>query len=111
MSTSDTDPRPGRHVTTVVVENELRFTLPDLARASRADVGWLRALVDEGALQPLGGGASPEEAWFGPEALRRARRARRLGRDLDLGAPEAALVLDLLDQIDDLRRRLAAAGL
>lgn len=108
----DTSPAPSREgatvVATVVVEHELRFTLPELARASRVDLDWLQALVDEGALRPEPAPAGP--AWFGPDALRRAQRARRLVRDFALGAPEAALVLDLLDEIEDLRRRLAAAG-
>jgi chaperone modulatory protein CbpM len=42
--------------------------------------------------------------------LRRARTALRLARDLELSAASAALVLDLLDQIDTLQARLRRAG-
>jgi len=42
--------------------------------------------------------------------LQRARTALRLTHDLELNAPGAALVLDLLDQIDTLRARLRRVG-
>jgi chaperone modulatory protein CbpM len=93
----------------VVVEHEVRFSLHELVRAADADAAWLCALVEEGVLVPEGG--SPDDWVFEGASLRRARLAMRLGRDFDLRPSDAALVLDLLDEIDALRRRLHAAGL
>lgn len=90
-------------VETIVVEHDLRFSLAELVRAARADAAWLQALVAEGALAPEGTG--PDSWIFAGDSLRRARRALRLSRDFALGPSEAALVLDLLDEIDALRGR------
>ncbi len=92
----------------VVVEEEVRFTLVELCRASQAERELLIAWVDEGVLNPSG--AAPQEWRFDGSELRRARAALRLTRDLELSPAGAALVLDLLDQIDALRARLKRAG-
>jgi chaperone modulatory protein CbpM len=44
-------------------------------------------------------------------ALLRARAALRLVRDLEVSVAGAALVLDLLDEIETLRARLRRAGM
>jgi chaperone modulatory protein CbpM len=94
---------------TVIVEEEIRFTLADLCRACRAERAQLIALVDEGVLDPAGSG--PDDWQFGGRSMRRARQALRLARDLELGVAGAALVLDLLDEIQSLRSSLRRAGL
>jgi chaperone modulatory protein CbpM len=92
----------------IVVEEELQFTLVELCRACHARHEQLIALVDEGVLQPRGD--VPQEWQFSGPALRRARAALRLTRDLELNAAGAALVLDLLDEIETLRARLRRGG-
>lgn len=93
----------------VIVEEEIRFTLVELCRASRADTEQVTALVEEGVLEPVGSG--PDDWQFGGAALRRARAAMRLGRDLELNAAGTALVLGLLDEIEALKSRLRRAGI
>jgi chaperone modulatory protein CbpM len=93
----------------VVVEEELRFTLADLCRACGAERSQLVALVDEGVIEPAGG--PPEDWTFGGNSLLRARTAVRLERDFGIGMAGAALVLDLLDEIETLRARLRRAGM
>ena len=97
----------------VLVEDEVQFTLVELSRACRVDSTQLVAFVEEGVLAPLAGvGAlavrrdDPQGWRFSGVALRRARAALRLARDLELNAPAVAVVLDLLDQIEALRARL-----
>jgi chaperone modulatory protein CbpM len=92
----------------VVVEEEVQFTLVELSRACRADVEQLVALVIEGALTPSGD--DPPRWRFGGATLRRARVALRLAHDLELSAASTALVLDLLDEIEALRSRLRRLG-
>ncbi len=93
----------------VVVEEELRFTLVELSRACRVDAAQLIMLVEEGVLEPQQGDGP--EAWqFGGPSLQRARAASRLARDLELGVAGTALVLDLLDEIEQLKSRLRRAG-
>lgn len=92
----------------VVVEEEVQFTLVELSRACRADVEQLVELVVEGVLTPSGD-AAPR--WrFGGATLRRAQVALRLAHDLELNAASTALVLDLLDEIEALKSRLRRLG-
>ena len=88
----------------VLVENGQTFTLLQLSHICQADSLQLVALVQEGVLTPAGD--DPPNWRFDGSALRRARTAVRLTRDLELSAAGAALVLDLLDEIEALRSRL-----
>jgi chaperone modulatory protein CbpM len=89
---------------TVVVEEHVSFTLSGLCQACGARADEVHALVGEGLLQPTGQG--PEDWRFAGDALPQARRALRLARDLELGMPGVALVMDLLAEIDSLRAQL-----
>jgi chaperone modulatory protein CbpM len=89
---------------TVVVEEHVVFTLIALCQASGADAEQVDALVGEGLLQPTGQG--PQDWRFSGEALPQTRKALRLARDLELGLPGVAIVLDLLAEIETLRSRL-----
>ncbi|HEY2929562.1 chaperone modulator CbpM [Piscinibacter sp.] len=91
-----------------VVEEELQLTLVGLCHACRTSSEQVVALVEEGVLEPAG--RAPHEWQFSGPALRRARAALRLGRDLQLNAAGVALALDLLDEIETLRSRLRRAG-
>jgi len=93
----------------VVVEEDVRFTLVDLCRACGAERAQLIALVDEGVIEPS---TALHGDWvFSGSALLRARAALRLVRDLGVGVAGAALVLDLLDEIETLRAQLRRAGI
>ncbi|MDE2564449.1 MAG: MerR family transcriptional regulator [Burkholderiales bacterium] len=88
----------------VVVEEQVVFSFDALCRALGAGADEVQALVAEGLLEPAGHG--PEDWRFGGAALARARTALRLARELDLGLAGAALVMDLLAEIEALRSRL-----
>lgn len=91
-----------------VVEEELRFTLVELCRVCGAEEHELTAWVAEGVLDPDGENAS---TWrFSGASLRRAQRAARLARDLQINPAGVALALDLLDEIEALRARVARLG-
>ena len=92
----------------ILVEDEVQFTLVELSRICHVDVAQVIELVDEGVLTPSG---DDTEQWvFGGTTLRRARKALRLTRDLHLNPDSAALVLDLLDEIESLHSRLRRLG-
>jgi chaperone modulatory protein CbpM len=88
----------------LVVELHLSFTFEGLCRASGASGPQVQALIDEGLLQPTG--SQPGDWRFDGTCLARARTALRLARDLELGWAGAALVMDLLAEIAELRARL-----
>jgi len=92
----------------VSLVDEHALPLDALAAASGTDADFIRQLVDEGLLRP----AVEQPVWrFGGEELARVRRIRRLQRDFEANLQSVAVMLDLLDEIDRLRRALHRAGL
>ena len=87
-----------------VVEVESGFTLLELCRSGGAAPEEVSVWVIEGVLEPVGQG--PHDWCFAGSALRRARLAMRLARDLEVNAAGVALALDLLDEIAALRASL-----
>lgn len=80
------------------------ITLEELALACAATPDWVRVRVEEGLLPAAGDGAP---AWrFSAVAVRRARRMHALERDFDAAPELAALMADLLEELDALRARL-----
>jgi chaperone modulatory protein CbpM len=102
---NDADPSQSRYP---IVEEELPLTLAELCQACYASEEHVITWVFEGALEPVG--ETPQEWRFTGPALRRARLALSLTRDLEVNAPGVALALDLLDEIAELQARLQRLG-
>lgn len=82
-----------------------RLSLHDLCRFCHADEAWVVEMVEHGVLEPSG---SRSEAWyFHGTSIVRAKKARRLTHDLGINAAGVALVLELLEERDQMLRRLA----
>lgn len=96
------------HLTATLVDDDTPMTLAELARACRAAEAQVHVWVVEGVLQPVG--ASPPEWRFAGTALRRARLAVTLTRELEINAPGVALALDLMDEIEALKAGLRRHG-
>ena len=98
------------HLTATLIDDATPMTLAELARACRAAEEQVQVWVVEGVLQPSGN--SPPEWRFAGTALKRARLAVTLTRELEVNPPGVALALDLMDEIEalkaSLRRRSAA---
>jgi chaperone modulatory protein CbpM len=87
-----------------VLDEITSLTLDELSRACRVRQEWIQQLVDEGILDPL---ESAERDWrFAATSLRRVRTVWRLQQDLGVNLAGAALVLDLMEEIERLRARL-----
>lgn len=85
------------------------LTLEELSRACAVPPDWVVEHVRDGLLPAPGEAPS---AWrFSSRDLWRAQRMRRLERDFDAVPELAALVADLLEQLEDVRDRLRRAGL
>lgn len=91
-----------------ILEEAVGLSLDELCHACSAEQAQLVALVDEGVVTPSG--AEPAGWRFTGVHLRRARVAVRLERDLGVNPAGAALALQLMDELDDLRARLRAIG-
>ena len=85
------------------------LTLEQVAAACPVDPAWLLRHLEEG-LFPNAESVAGVWRFSGP-ALLRARRMRQLERDFEAAPELAALVADLLEEVDALRVRLRCAGL
>ena len=83
------------------------LTMTELCRFCDADSAWVVELVEHGALDPQNTSATEWE--FHAISIARARKARRLQRDFEVNAAGIAVILDLLEERDALRRALAVA--
>ena len=88
-----------------IIESRLEMSLTDLCEVCRVSSEHVEQLVNEGLVEPVG--REPSEWRFSGRSVRRVVVAERLSRDLRLNAAGAALVLELLDEVQHLRQRLA----
>lgn len=88
---------------------ETWLTLEQVAAACAVEPEWLARHLDEGLFPHV---ASIAGTWrFSSASLVRARRMRQLERDFDAVPELAALVADVLEELDELRAHLRRAGL
>jgi chaperone modulatory protein CbpM len=80
-------------------------TVDELCLAFNVDANWIAELVEHGVIEPIGRAGADWQ--FTSLTILRIAKAKRLERDLNLNPPGIAIVLDLLDEIDDLRAQLA----
>ncbi len=91
-------------VSSIVVDDRQEMTLDDVCIACQVDRSVIVELVDEGVVKPS---VIRGESWrFSAGKLPRIARALRLQRDLELNVSGVAFVLDLLNEIERLRKQL-----
>lgn len=87
-----------------IVDDNVQFTLAEFCQNCDVHAEYVMELVEYGILHPRG---NDPRAWqFAGRDLVRMKKALRLRRDLDINLPGLALSLELLEEIDDLRRAL-----
>lgn len=79
------------------------ISLQELSRLCECQVAVARRLLDIGLLEPF---SAANSLMFSRSAVIRARKALRLKRDLRLNFDAVALVMELLDRIEELERQL-----
>jgi chaperone modulatory protein CbpM len=101
MTTSGNQPLSG-----AIFEETDLLTVEELSRICAVDERHIVELVDEGVISVVEVGTL---RWrFSGTALRRTRLALRLERDLELNLAGVALALDLMEEVERLRRELRA---
>ncbi|RKR03284.1 chaperone modulatory protein CbpM [Kushneria sinocarnis] len=88
--------------------DEEHLSLEELARACAVDRQWVIERLEGGLLEE--GGRHGVHHHFTSYTLTRVRRMRRMEQDFDAVPELAALVADLLEEMDRLRTRAHAAG-
>jgi chaperone modulatory protein CbpM len=101
MTSSEDQPLPG-----AIFEQSALLTVKDLSRMCAVDERHIVEFVEEGVLHAVE--IKSTEWYFTGEALRRARLALRLERDLELNLAGVALALELMEELQRLRRELEA---
>jgi chaperone modulatory protein CbpM len=88
-----------------ILEEDMALTLAELCRTCQVSADHVIELVEHGIVEPQQGD-QPVQWRFHGISVRRVRCAQRLERDLGVNLAGAALALDLLDELEQLRRRL-----
>jgi chaperone modulatory protein CbpM len=104
-----------------LLDERLRLTLRDMCRICGVHADFLMELIDEGVIAPRLADEGPQRpdqrrepgtpppgppSWrFDGIAVVRVQRAVRLQQDLGVNLPGIALALELLDELEALRRR------
>jgi chaperone modulatory protein CbpM len=86
-------------------EMEDPLTLQMLAEATGARLTLITSLVRSGLLETLG---SKTEPLVPQRTIVRLRRMQRLRRDLGVNFTGAAIILDLVERVEEMKRQLAA---
>ena len=90
----------------VILDDQSEVTLEELCQSCRVDQSVIMALVDEGIVEPMSGDQQP--CRFSGTTLPRVVRALRLQRDFDLNLAGLALALDLINEIETLRKSMGS---
>ena len=89
-----------------LIDEQTTLTLAELCRCFAVEAEFIEDLVEQGILEPAG---RRGRHWcFPASSLRRTRITLHLRRDLGVNLAGAALVLDLLERIEELDARLRA---
>ena len=93
------------------VIDEAMLTLDELARACSVEPHWVELRVEAGLLACATGTPGATGPWrFASAQFVRARRMAALERDFDANEELAALVADLIEEVQQLRVRLKVVG-
>jgi len=87
----------------IIFDEEISYGLDELCDLCRISTELVIELVEEGVLTPVE--PDPAQWHFDYLAIKRLQTAIRLQRDLKVNLPGVALVLDLLDELRELRQR------
>ncbi|MBA1148423.1 MerR family transcriptional regulator [Ectothiorhodospiraceae bacterium WFHF3C12] len=89
-------------VSGLVMDERVSFSLGEVSRACGVSAELVMEMVEEGVVEPLG--REPAEWRFRGDAVTRVQTALRLSEDLRVNLAGAALALDLMDELMELRQ-------
>ncbi len=85
------------------IEEHFTLSITEVCQSLGIKKQWILEVMEEDIIQPLSSGTSSPQ--FDQVAIRRLRTSICLQRDLGINLSGIALILDLLDEIDELRRK------
>ncbi|AZT84944.1 molecular chaperone [Marinobacter sp. NP-4(2019)] len=93
-------------LTVEVVEPQMVLTLRDICERGECPAEFVIKLVSYGIIAPVEDVPEVRHWRFDVAALARLRKAQRLQRDLKMNLPGLAMSLELLDEIQEMRREV-----
>ena len=85
-----------------ILDERVEFTLLEICRLCDVNARHIVEMVEEGIIVPRG--SSPMYWRFSGLMMKRAQVAMRLERDLEVNLAGAAMIIDLLEEMESLRR-------
>lgn len=82
------------------------FTLHEVCERGECHAEFVIKLVSYGIISPVEPTTEERQWLFDVAALARLHKARRLQRDLKMNLPGLAMSLELLDEVQDMRREI-----
>lgn len=81
---------------------DITLSFDEILNVCACDRQWLLALIEEGIISVEG---QPEQAVFSGFQMGIIRRADRISRDFEASVPALGLILQLLDEVEELRKQ------
>jgi chaperone modulatory protein CbpM len=95
------------HILSVeLVEPNATFTLREVCERGDCHAEFVIKLVNYGVIAPVDDSLEARQWQFDLQALARLRKAQRLQRDLKINLPGLAMSLELLDEVQEMRREV-----
>lgn len=89
----------------VIIDETMTFTLYEFCQITGTAEDIIIEMIEYGVIEPVG---TTQSSWhFTHSALKRVQTAMRLQRDLEVNLAGSALILDLLDEAETLRKKIA----
>jgi len=85
-----------------ILDEQVEFTLLEICRMCDVNARHIMEMVEEGIVEPEG--TRPMHWRFSGLMMKRVQIILRLERDLDINLPGAAMIIQLLDEMESLRR-------
>lgn len=96
-----------KSISGTLIDDDFMLSLDELCHLCHQETAWVITLIDEGILKPRGG--QPSDWLFDNRDMRHARQVLHLQRDLQVNLAGAAVIIELMDELHQLRRRLNQA--
>ena len=87
----------------IVLDDSISYDLDELCRLCKVRDDLVFAMINEGMLTPLGD--SPKSWKFAATAVKKIQVTVRLQQDLGVNLPGAALAIDLMEELKELRAK------
>lgn len=92
-----------KNISITIIDNDNLLSFEEICRAIHADDDLIVQLIEYHVIQPKG---SSKKNWqFDHIALKRARLARNFYYDLEVNLAGVALLIDMLEKIEELEKR------